>query len=93
MKATHDIATDGRRVITVEFRRQIPDADAPLVQVTYEVTFPDDFRITRSNSPVLLELSATRMDTRERVELDTDEKLDAQAAAVNCAAAMSQSDD
>lgn len=93
MKATADQATDGRRVVKVEFRRQSADADAPMIEVTYEVTFPDDFRITRANSPVLVFLTATRTDTRESVTLDTEEKAAAQAEAVNCAAAMSQSDD
>ena len=93
MKTTPGQATDGRRVVKVEFPRQSPEADAPTIEVTYEVTFPSDFTITRTDSPVLMFLSATRTDTRETVTLDADEKKLAQEAAVNQAAKMVRAND
>lgn len=65
-------ATDGRKLIHVEDRLQSPDADAPQVQVTYEMHIPNDWTIS-SDLKVLIPLSTVRTDTYEPVTLDREQ--------------------
>jgi len=67
MRITHTRSTDGRLIVTALWERSTPEADAPMLEATYEVEFSDDF--TKNEARFLVPLSVTRTDTRETVEL------------------------
>jgi len=69
MKTRFSEATDGRRLLHVETRLQSPDADAPVVQVTFELHIPSDWSI-KSGTQGLVHLSTVRTDTFEPITLD-----------------------
>ena len=73
MRCTHDTATDGRLLIRVVFERELPDADAPVVEVVYSLHYPENFRLDNEHAKVLILVSTTRRDTREAVTLDSEE--------------------
>ena len=72
MQVTHDKSVDGRNLIRVSFERQSPEAATPTIEVVYELRFPQDFRLA-DETRVLAFISATRTDTREVVQLATEE--------------------
>ena len=73
MHATHERSTDGRPVIKVRFEQATPEADAPVIEVVYLIQWPQDFTIMDDSIVVLVFLTCTRTDTREKIELQPDE--------------------
>lgn len=71
MRITHSRATDGRLIVTARWERSTPEADAPMLEATFEVEFSDDFM--KNDARFLIPLSVTRVDTRESVELSESE--------------------
>lgn len=74
-------ATDGRRLLHVETELQSPDADAPVVIVTYEMFTPEGFKV-KANTVGLVLLSSVRKDTFESITLDRDQMIQILNAAV-----------
>jgi len=73
MRTTHDTSVDGRRLIHVVFEQESPDADAPTIEVVYELRYPEDFTLDNQHAKILIPLSATRRDTREPYSLTREE--------------------
>jgi len=72
MHAQYELGFDGQRLITVTFVRQTPDANAPTIDVVYEVKYPEG-NCLASDTAVLKFLSATRTDSREPIPLTKEE--------------------
>ena len=68
-------STDGKFLVAVLFERESPDADSPMIEVIYDVRFPQDpgAGILSDPARVLRLLSATRTDTRAPIELTHEE--------------------
>lgn len=71
MGITHSRSTDGRLIVTAKWERSVPDADAPVIEATFEVEFSDDF--TKNEARFLIPISVTRTDTREAIVLSESE--------------------
>jgi len=70
-------STDGKNLVAVIFERESPDADAPVIEVIYNLRFPSDEKsksLFADPVPVLQFISATRTDTRVPVELTPEEE-------------------
>lgn len=89
MKAGTRKAVNKDRLITVEFDRQVPDADPPSVEVVFKVMWPSDVTLDDS-VPVLMRLSATFTDTRLPATLSSDEEQAVTEAAANKAASSTE---
>ena len=88
MHCSHTTATDGRLLIHVLFEREVEDADAPVVQVVYSLHYPEDFRLDNEHAKVLIPISVTRKDTREKLELKPKELERAHEAATEYVAGL-----
>ena len=82
---------DGRQLIRVRFERQIPDADAPTIEVVYEIRFPENPENLLSDKPssrYLTRLSTIRTDTNEPIPLTQEEERATSQCAIDKAAEM-----
>ena len=77
----HDRTADDRLIVTARWERNVPDADAPVLEATFEVEFSDDF--TKPEARFLVPLSVTRTDTREVIELSETETKEIRRAVTN----------
>lgn len=85
MKTRISEATDGRRLLHVEDRLQSPDADAPIVCVTFELHIPSDWSI-KAGTQGLIHLSTVRTDTFEPIALDRSQFREIMGQAIRTAA-------
>ncbi len=81
IQITHDRTADDRLIVKALWEKITPDAEAPMIEATFEVEFSDDF--TKNESRFLVPLSVTRTDTREPVELSESESRDVRRAVAN----------
>jgi len=88
VQITHDRSTEGRLIVTARWERNVPDADAPILEATFEVEFSDDF--TKPDARFLIPLSVTRVDTRESVELSEAEIRDIRRMVANHCADLTE---
>jgi len=72
-RTTHEFSTDKRCIIKVIFERESPHADSPVVEVVFQLLFPEAFEIPPDAAKVLFFLTATRTDTRETIILTEEE--------------------
>lgn len=68
MEATIEVTTDKRSVVKVLWRRESPDDSEPELEAVFSIFWPTDLMLMNPTC-VLHLLSATRVDTREPVEL------------------------
>jgi len=68
MLSTHTLSVEGEELVSVQFERASPDNNMP-VEVVFQVKNPGGFGLLA----VLLFLSSTRTDTRQKVTLTEEE--------------------
>jgi hypothetical protein len=88
MQITHNRSTDNRLIVTARWERSTPDADAPMLEATFEVEFSDDF--TKNDARFLVPLSVTRTDTRESVTLSEAEMREVRREVANHCADLTE---
>lgn len=86
MKTRYSKAHDGRRLIQVEVRVQGPDAEEPLILVTYEMFIPSDWSSPTITTQGLVHLSTVRMDTYEPYSLAQEQSREVLGAAMQAVA-------
>jgi hypothetical protein len=73
MATTREMATDKRVLIKHTFEREGESADTPVIEVVYEVRFPEMANLA-NDVKILNRISVTRTDTRESAILTSDEE-------------------
>ena len=90
MQVTKSVSVEGQTLISVTFRKQTPEAAAPMVEVVFEVFIPAG--LFTDSSCALFPLSTTRIDTREKITLEPDERREAREKALEYAATLTRDD-
>jgi hypothetical protein len=89
MSTTRDTSADQKILIRHTFEREGAEANTPVIEVVYEVGFPETARLA-SDIKVLRLLSVTRIDTREPVNLTPEENKRVNEAITEFAAGMTE---
>ena len=89
MPTTREMAADKRILIKHTFEREGDSADTPVIEVVYEVRFPELASLT-NDVKILSKVSITRTDTREPITLTPDEERWVDSAISEFAAGMTE---
>ena len=90
MRVVVEKAIDKRTLIKTYLSRETPEKDGPEIEVVFHLRFSEDFRLADPHPGILIQLSATRTDTREAVLLTEEEKREVEEAAGEKAASLTQ---
>ena len=89
-RISHSRSVNKRTVVSVVFERETPEANAPVIEATFEYRFPQDFSLVEACPGFLIPLSVTRTDTRQTIELTEEDRDEVYQRASDYAASFNE---